>query len=87
MYRNRRVRRRVLLMGLLYKTKKSGNIRGCSIAREYRFGPFLFCEFSSFSVFILSIFLFLTFNKRWCYVFIIPITDSNHLQQSYFVIV
>lgn len=67
-------------LGLLYK--KSGNIRGCSIARKYRFGPFLFCEFQCF-----FFFLFLIFNKRWCYVFIIPITDSKHLQESYFVIV
>lgn len=49
---------------------------------KYRFGPFYFffsiCELASFSVFILGIFLFLLFNKRWCYVFIIPITDSDH---------
>lgn len=44
-------------------------------------------EFASFSVFIFGIFLFPIFNRRWCYIFIIPITDSDHLQQSYFVIV
>lgn len=41
-------------LGLLYK--KSGNIRGCSIARKYRFGPFLFCEFQCFFFFSISYF-------------------------------
>lgn len=49
---------------------------------KYRFGPFFFLFVNlQVSVFLFfGIFLFLLFNKRWCYVFIIPITDSNHLR-------
>lgn len=76
MYRNRRI----FLVGLLLKT--SGNIHGHSRAMKSRIGPFFFVEFFEFEFFFL-LFRFLVFNKRRCYVFIIPITDSDHLQQSY----
>lgn len=79
-----------VLIGLLYKKtnkkNKSGNIHGCSIAMK-DLVLFLFCGFASFSVFFFFFFLiFLLSTKRdGAITFIIPITDSKHLQQSYFV--
>lgn len=78
MFRNRRVRRKDLFDGLY---DKSGNIAGRRVAKRYTdLALFYFVNFRV-TLFLFSVFFYFLFStKRWCYVFIIPITLSDHIR-------
>lgn len=65
MYRNRRVSLKLFFFfdGLALQKKKSGDIRGRSVAMNYRFGPFLFVNLQV-SVFLFSVFFYFLFSTK-----------------------